>query len=77
MPAARAAVEMLDRDGRRVSRQALAGALRADGHAVSNALVSAVLRALKSEAERDQLDAAAVRKRSGDEPLVGALPAPV
>lgn len=68
MPAARAAVEVLDRDGRRVSRQALTGVLRADGHAVSNALASAVLRALKSEAEREQLDSAAVRRRFGSGP---------
>lgn len=68
MPAARVAVEALDRDGRRVSRQALAGALRADGHPVSNALASAVLQALKTEAEREQLDSAAVRRRFGPGP---------
>lgn len=72
MPAARAAVEVLDRDGERVSRQALAGALRADGHAVSNALASALLRALKSEAEAEAeegpLDPAALRRRFGPAP---------
>jgi hypothetical protein len=65
MPAARAVAEELDRDGRRVSRQALAGALRADGHAVSNALASAVLHALKAEAAGNQFDSAAIRRRYG------------
>jgi hypothetical protein len=70
MPAARAAVEVLDRDGERVSRQALAGALRADGHAVSNALASALLRALKAEAAaaEGRLDPAAMRRRFGPSP---------
>jgi hypothetical protein len=67
MPVAWAAAEVLDRDGERVSRQALAGALRADGHAVSNALASALLRALKAEAETEegQLDPAVLRRRFG------------
>ncbi|HEY6794329.1 MAG TPA: hypothetical protein VI248_06570 [Kineosporiaceae bacterium] len=65
MPAARALAEVVHRDGRRVSRQALARALRAEGHAVSNALVSAVLHALKAEAAEGQLDSAALRRRYG------------
>jgi hypothetical protein len=65
MPAARAVAEVLDREGRRVSRQALASALRTDGHAVSNALASAVLHALKAEAGGSQLDPAAFRRRYG------------
>jgi hypothetical protein len=70
MPAARAAVEVLEREGERVSRQALAGALRADGLAVSNALASALLRALKAEAEAEEgrLDPAALRRRFGPAP---------
>jgi hypothetical protein len=49
LPAARSAAEILVRDGRRLSRQALSGALRAEGYAVSNARASALLCALKSE----------------------------
>lgn len=65
MPAARAAVAVLDGQGRRVSRQALADALRDNGHAVSNAVACAVLRAVKAEAEGEQLDPAALRRRFG------------
>jgi hypothetical protein len=46
MPAARTARAELVRQGRPVTREALARQLRADGHAASNARVSALLRAL-------------------------------
>jgi hypothetical protein len=49
VPAARAAAAALTRQGRRVSRHALAEAQRADGHAVSNARTSALLALLKAE----------------------------
>ena len=51
LSSARAAADALDRQGRRVSRQALADAMRARGHAVSNARASALLRMLKDEAQ--------------------------
>jgi hypothetical protein len=48
--AARVAAEALAQESRRVSRQALADALRVGGHAVSNARASQLLLALKAEA---------------------------
>jgi hypothetical protein len=63
LAAARAAAETLDRQGRRVSRQALADLLRAGGHAVSNARASALLLALKAEAAGDDPQAAERRRR--------------
>jgi len=50
LPAARSAAEVLVGQGRRVSRQALAGVMRQEGLAVSNARVTMLLRALKAEA---------------------------
>jgi hypothetical protein len=49
MPAGRAARAEILRQGRPVTREALARQLRADGHAASNARVSALLRALAAE----------------------------
>jgi hypothetical protein len=49
VPAARAAATALDQQDRRLSRHALAEALRADGHAISNARTSALLTILKAE----------------------------
>jgi len=49
MPAARAARATLARDGQTLTREALARQLRADGHAASNARVSALLKALAAE----------------------------
>jgi hypothetical protein len=49
LPAARRAAAALDGRGERVSRHALATALRAEGHAISNARASALLRMLKAE----------------------------
>jgi hypothetical protein len=49
VPAARAAATELDRHDRRLSRHALAEALRADGHAISNARTSELLTILKAE----------------------------
>jgi len=46
LPAARVAKEALEAEGRSVSREALAGRLRASGHPVSNANASAVLKLL-------------------------------
>lgn len=49
LPAARAAQAAIANDGRRVTREALAKRMRGDGHAVSNARVSALLRALSTD----------------------------
>jgi hypothetical protein len=49
MPAGRAAWAELVRHGQPVTREALARQLRADGHAASNARVSALLRALATQ----------------------------
>jgi hypothetical protein len=49
MPAGRAARAELVRQGQPVTREALARQLRTDGHAASNARVSALLRALAAE----------------------------
>ena len=49
LPAARAARAILAGSGKRVTREALARQMRADGEAVSNARVSALLRALAAE----------------------------
>jgi Protein of unknown function (DUF2637) len=49
LPAARAARARLLASGRRVSRDALAGQLRADGHPAANALVSSVHQALSAD----------------------------
>jgi hypothetical protein len=49
LPAARTAAALLDEQGRRVSRHALAEALRTQGYPVSKARASALLRILKAE----------------------------
>jgi hypothetical protein len=49
MPAARSAGATLARDGQALTREALARQLRAEGHAASNARVSALLKALNAE----------------------------
>jgi hypothetical protein len=49
MPAARAARAILARNGQTLTREALARQLRADGHAASNARVSALLKALAAD----------------------------
>lgn len=46
---ARAAHATLERNGQRLSRDALADAMRDDGHGVSNARVSLLLRILRAE----------------------------
>jgi hypothetical protein len=53
MPAARSAGALLARDGRALTREALARQLRAGGHAASNARVSALLQALNTESNGD------------------------
>lgn len=67
LTAAREAAESLDRQGRRVSRQALADALRGNGHAVSNARASALLQSLKVEAS-DEASAVGLRRRFQPQP---------
>jgi hypothetical protein len=49
IPVARAVAEALERERRRLSRQALAAGLRQRGHPVSNARVCALLKILRSE----------------------------
>jgi hypothetical protein len=49
IPVARAVAEALERERRRLSRQALAAGLRLRGHPVSNARVCALLKILRSE----------------------------
>jgi hypothetical protein len=49
LPAARAARDGLLRDGRPVTRDALAARLRANGQPVRNARLTALLRALRTE----------------------------
>jgi hypothetical protein len=49
MPAARTAQAILARNGQTLTREALARQLRADGHAASNARVSALLKAVAAD----------------------------
>jgi hypothetical protein len=49
IPVARSAAASLDGQGRRLSRHALAGALREEGYGISNARASVLLKTLKSE----------------------------
>ncbi|GAA4580187.1 hypothetical protein GCM10023176_59300 [Micromonospora coerulea] len=49
VPAARTAARTLDAHGTPLSRKALAGQLRADGHQLSNATASALVRVLRGE----------------------------
>jgi hypothetical protein len=53
VPVAREAALMLNREGRRLSRQALAARLREGGHLVSNARACALLKVLKSDPPQD------------------------
>jgi hypothetical protein len=75
LAAARSAAEALDQQGRRLSRQALAEALRASGHAVSNARASALLRILKAEAEGKEPAAVELRRRFQPQPRAATGPA--
>jgi len=52
VPAARAARAVLHRDGRSMSRDALAAAMREDGHGVSNERASLLLKILKADGMR-------------------------
>jgi hypothetical protein len=58
LPAARAGRAMLAAEGRPLSRDALANAMRDDGHGVSNARASLLLKILKAE-QRDRSNMAA------------------
>jgi hypothetical protein len=58
LPTARSASERLDRQGCDLSRRALAKALRAEGHQVSNARAMHLLRVLKAEREASSQDPA-------------------
>jgi hypothetical protein len=58
MPAGRAARAELVRQGRPLTREALARQLRTDGHAASNARVSALLRALAAQPDAPEEAAA-------------------
>jgi hypothetical protein len=53
IPAARSAAVSLEAQGRRVSRNALADVLRAEGYPVSNARASTLLKTLKAERGSD------------------------
>lgn len=70
LPAARSAADAVERDGRRLSRQTLAGVMRAEGYAVSNARASALLRALK----RERADSVLARQRGPGLPTSDQLP---
>ena len=72
-PAARTAASRLDDQGRRLSRHALADALREEGHGISNARASALLKTLK--AERGVSPVSPARGRSS-RPKPSARPAP-
>lgn len=54
LPAARAAQETLRRQGRSLSRDALAAQLRADGHTIATGKVSALLSLLRMDASADR-----------------------
>jgi hypothetical protein len=60
IPAARAARAALAATGRGLSRDALAKRMRDDGHGVSNARASLLVKILKAEATTSSLDAAPV-----------------
>ncbi len=49
LPAARGALDELHRDGRRLTRDALAAQLRDNGHPVRNSRLTPLLQALRSE----------------------------
>jgi hypothetical protein len=61
IPAARAARETLARTGRSLSRDNLADAMRNDGHGVSNARASLLLKILKAEQDVTTIGAASAR----------------
>lgn len=54
LPVARSAADGLRSQGRRLTRHALADAMRADGHALSNARTGALLAALKAEQDGER-----------------------
>ena len=58
LPAARAAHAALTASGQALSRDALAGRLRQDGHTVSNARLSLLLKALRTQPGTDDSGAA-------------------
>ena len=63
IPAARAARATLANDGRSLSRDNLADAMRNDGHGVSNERVSFLLKILKAEQDVTTIGPASVRTR--------------
>jgi len=70
IPAARAARAMLASDGRSLSRDNLADAMRDDGHGVSNERASLLLKILKAEQDVPAIGPASVRPRpEGLDPL--------
>jgi hypothetical protein len=70
IPAARAARATLARDGRSLSRDNLADAMRDDGHGVSNERASLLLKILKAERDVTAIGSATVRPRPREpEPL--------
>jgi hypothetical protein len=70
IPAARAARATLGSDGRSLSRDNLATAMRDDGHSVSNARASLLLKILKAEQHVTAIGPATVRHHPDDlEPL--------
>jgi len=70
VPAARAARATLAADGRSLSRDNLADAMRDDGHGVSNERASLLLKILKAEQDVTTIGPATVRPRLQEpEPL--------
>jgi hypothetical protein len=63
IPAARAARATLANDGRSLSRDNLADAIREEGHGVSNERASLLLKILKAEQDVPAIDSASVRPR--------------
>lgn len=70
IPAARAARTALAADGRSLSRDALADRMRDDGHGVSNARASLLVKILRAEAGVATLEPGRV-VASGDPEMVG------
>jgi hypothetical protein len=70
IPAARAARATLAREGRSLSRDNLADAMRDDGHGVSNERASLLLKIAKAEQDVTQIGTTAARPRpQGPDPL--------
>lgn len=63
IPAARAARSLLVSDGRSLSRDNLADAMRDDGHGVSNERASLLLKILKTEHDVTTIDRASIGRR--------------